>query len=1369
MEDTDEQQQINQINNINNIYFKQLELSFPVVGTDKENVTSTITKVKTIYHISDIHIHLYKRHKEYKQQFEKLYKYLRDEKAKKNIPEDQNWNIEMITVITGDILHSKSDLSPECIDLTYNFFKSIATIMPLVIIPGNHDLNMNNKNRLDSITPILADLHQTHPVYYLQQSGVYLYSNLVLMHASIHDYQILSVDIVNKVLDKYCEEGVLKLSDKKREALKTIALYHGRVNGCELFNGIKLEGEVSSNKKTITHTDFTGYDIGLCGDIHKQQSINQQGNVAYAGSLIQQNMGETIEGHGVLKWSVKSSTYKFKEIPNDFGYITLNLKNGELINVSLDNMKLPKNLRVRILYENTTNTEIEKFLEKLKSKYTVLEYNIQNAASVTLNSCSNYSNGSDVDANGGEDNGTNGNQNNTINNELDIRSVDFQNSLLEEIILDNYDNVKEEEIKEIKELNAEINSVVKEELVVNGNDDPNIGGTGIAGNRYKLRQLDFSNLYSYGANNVINFRELNGVVGIVAPNHMGKSAIIDIILYALFDKFPRKGSIKDMINIRKHEFHLKLIVECGYYEYIIEKSGKRTKAGSVSKAKCDFYRKNTFSGEMSNLSRDTVKETRDFIGKFFGNYEDIIHTNFSIQTDPTGFIDCENVARRKELERIMRFDYIELIVKKANKDIAACRAVINHLQETMKKELVMELQQDIATYEENLTNYTKELESKQTDLDKYQEQLTKLNQQLNLNVDEQIDKCLSALDVDDVENLSMDAVDAKLREVKEALCELDNTLSLELTKLKKMCKRGVVQRLDVPKKDDILDFCDEATLEKILDYKKLMKSFIKEYKQWAKDQNIEKQVKLTSLNKKIRTLEKKLGTYQNDLVRKVTDEDGITDKEIREEFTIIISDINKQISNKKKEVDEYDKIEKDISSYQKKITKSEKVIKGFETEILELVNKKMPLDLLEKIKTYQSSVLQSNKYADVDVLSKFDNAIDSKSIDSVSELKEIYEYEQDKGFTSWTQRYISTNDTIDVEIEVVRGKITKENKKIIKNRDKITEAEKELKGREELLKEITGLEASIKVINKDISTYEANQILLSEITDVEREREALETELASGSSEINDFIDDIDTTWTNIKDEIIKRKDMELEISSLEKVSSGLDELLVQVEKNTELQEQILEISTQRDKLQKDFNDLNQECQTIRDKCALGKGRLDKMIVDCQLKEEKIRLMDLLGIYKKAMTVIPMILINKIKPVLSRKVNDLLSVVTNFNLEFDFDDNKVDIYLHRPAYKERKIIINNSSGFERFISSLAIRLALMEISKLPSPNVMIIDEGWSCFDNENLHNLDVILDHLGQRFDFILTISHLTTIRQHCDTQIGLVKDDAGYSVVRYG
>jgi DNA repair exonuclease SbcCD ATPase subunit len=123
---------------------------------------------------------------------------------------------------------------------------------------------------------------------------------------------------------------------------------------------------------------------------------------------------------------------------------------------------------------------------------------------------------------------------------------------------------------------------------------------------------------------------------------------------------------------------------------------------------------------------------------------------------------------------------------------------------------------------------------------------------------------------------------------------------------------------------------------------------------------------------------------------------------------------------------------------------------------------------------------------------------------------------------------------------------------------------------------------------------------------------------------------------------------------------------------------------------------------------------------------------------------------------------------TNFTVKFDISDSNIDIYLDRPAYEGRMILINNSSGFERFISSLAIRIALMEISQLPSPNFMAIDEGWSCFDNENISNVDVILEHLVAKFDFVLTISHLQLIRQHCDVQISLSRDDDGYSHVNY-
>ena len=40
----------------------------------------------------------------------------------------------------------------------------------------------------------------------------------------------------------------------------------------------------------------------LLGDIHKQQYLNKQKTIAYAGSLVCQNWGEHPTNHGYIKW-----------------------------------------------------------------------------------------------------------------------------------------------------------------------------------------------------------------------------------------------------------------------------------------------------------------------------------------------------------------------------------------------------------------------------------------------------------------------------------------------------------------------------------------------------------------------------------------------------------------------------------------------------------------------------------------------------------------------------------------------------------------------------------------------------------------------------------------------------------------------------------------------------------------------------------------------------------------------------------------------------------------------------------------------------------------------------------------------------------
>ena len=76
-----------------------------------KKLNTTITHIDKIFHISDIHIRTLKRHKEYTEVFENLFLYLAQHATRNSI-----------CVVTGDIVHSKLDMSPELINMLTKFF-----------------------------------------------------------------------------------------------------------------------------------------------------------------------------------------------------------------------------------------------------------------------------------------------------------------------------------------------------------------------------------------------------------------------------------------------------------------------------------------------------------------------------------------------------------------------------------------------------------------------------------------------------------------------------------------------------------------------------------------------------------------------------------------------------------------------------------------------------------------------------------------------------------------------------------------------------------------------------------------------------------------------------------------------------------------------------------------------------------------------------------------------------------------------------------------------------------------------------------------------------------------------------------------------
>ena len=71
-------------------------------------------KLKYIHHISDIQIRNLKRHREYEQVFDRLYKKINE------------YSDNSVIYIGGDIAHSKTQLSPELVYQLSNLFNNLA-------------------------------------------------------------------------------------------------------------------------------------------------------------------------------------------------------------------------------------------------------------------------------------------------------------------------------------------------------------------------------------------------------------------------------------------------------------------------------------------------------------------------------------------------------------------------------------------------------------------------------------------------------------------------------------------------------------------------------------------------------------------------------------------------------------------------------------------------------------------------------------------------------------------------------------------------------------------------------------------------------------------------------------------------------------------------------------------------------------------------------------------------------------------------------------------------------------------------------------------------------------------------------------------
>jgi DNA repair exonuclease SbcCD ATPase subunit/DNA repair exonuclease SbcCD nuclease subunit len=560
-------------------------------------------------HIADTHIRNLKYHFEYREIFKQLYKSLKEE------------NVDYI-IHCGDIAHTKTQLSPEFVDLARDFFENLAAIAPTYMILGNHDGNLRNDSRQDAISPIVKAINSPNLVL-LKNAG----------ETKIDDQFCLNV------LSVFDEENWTPPTNK--EAVN-IALYHGAIDKSKTDQNWTLGGDHSIEV-------FDEFDFAFLGDIHKTQQLDKEGRIWYAGSTVQQNFGETLD-KGYLLWDIEDKdNFVNKPItfnnPKPFVTITLTEKGN------LPRTTPPTGARLRIVSKDNIS------LEKVRKAVDIAKYKYNPETVTYLNRAA----GKQIivpSADGIE--------------KKDLRNIKTQEALIADY-LEEF-SASEEVMKRVYELNKKYNTQIEEVEDVMRNV------------HWSLQTLEWDNLFNYGEGNSIDFTNLGGIVGIFGKNYSGKSSIVDSLLYSLYNttsKSVRKNL--NIINQNKESCSARVTIKVHDEKYVIERSStkytKRLKGEETQEASTDleFYKQDMI-GNQTSLNGTSRQDTDKNVRKYFGTHSDFLMTSMSSQLESLAFINEGSTKRKEFLAKFLDLELFDKKFKLAKEESATTKVALKRLE-----------------------------------------------------------------------------------------------------------------------------------------------------------------------------------------------------------------------------------------------------------------------------------------------------------------------------------------------------------------------------------------------------------------------------------------------------------------------------------------------------------------------------------------------------------------------------------------------------------------------------------------------------------------------------------------------------------------
>jgi len=708
--------------------------------------------------LSDIHWRGITRHDEYTKVFNKLFHQLKTDVKPDYI------------LCGGDIFHTKTmSITPEVIDKITWMFKELASIAPVYSILGNHDGNLTNDNRQDTISPIVSAMNDPR-ITLFKKSGNHIIPNTIINLC---------------VLSCFDEPGWNNVQTD--EDLINIAMFHGSVRGCA------TDSDWVMNHGEAELSMFERFDFALLGDIHKEQFLGYRCHdgitrdmkpwIGYPGSLIQQNYGEgTIKGYHV--WDIRSNRdwdVTFNQVENDYQFATIKWQGSvdttieEALNVC---GKKLLNKRIRVS-SNQTIFDLQKkeLYDELKNKYKAFEVVFKAEDEVVSESGADH--------------------------ETHQKTSSLRNT--PEVLSELYDSFIQKDYK--IPLSEQQKNLAKDHIQSSLNKVRQMEDDIVRDVVWSIKDMEWSNLYRYGEDNRINFSSINGITGIFGPNKVGKSSVVGSLMFGLFNTTDR-GPVKSayIINKNKREGSVKITLNVNGVDYCVcrtvtkssKRGGKVDEEKAATKLCLSRIENDGTEVELVSENSETRTDTDKVIRKLIGTSQDFLLTAFSNQGGMNRFIDEGATQRKAILNRFLDLDIFEKLYKMGNEELQGFNVITKKFQNINWNEIKSECEASISICNQDILTAKEELEVKQAKREKLRgwlqrhgaEKQAELRSKVASASDkaERIQGKIGIRQVElDVHKNTCNTVRDRIQEIKEEMASIQLAdLEIKAAKLKKL-------------------------------------------------------------------------------------------------------------------------------------------------------------------------------------------------------------------------------------------------------------------------------------------------------------------------------------------------------------------------------------------------------------------------------------------------------------------------------------------------------------------------------------------------------------------------------------------------------